>query len=71
MITNHDPIVPECEGCMRIFREINGEKRLICRWCAFPKMQWIGGFACSGCTTIEHKPSEDPEEEGKYDFRRR
>jgi hypothetical protein len=67
-LPDHKEIVPECEGCKRVFREAIGDKRLICSCRPYPKMAWLGGVLCEDAT---HIGREEPEEEGRYDSRKK
>lgn len=69
---NHEPIIPECVGCRRVFQEVVGDKQLICGCHPFPHIRWFAGFPCPDATHIGNKtPNEDLEDEGRYDSRKK
>jgi len=49
---DHEEIVSECEGCIRILKHYRGD-RFICACHPFPKIKWLGGFVCEDSTHIE------------------
>lgn len=60
-VCDHEEIIPECEGCQRVYKCING--KLICGFYTCPHTQWWFGEDCPQATHIEHKDEEDPVKE--------
>ena len=60
-ISNHEQIVPECEGCEKIHRCING--KLICSSYICPRIMWWCQEKCPDATHINHDLVEDPVKE--------
>ena len=57
-IIKHQKVVPECEGCKRIYKRYDGI--IVCISNRFPHTQWWFGMICPDTTTIEHEIYEDP-----------
>ena len=68
MTTDHEPIVSQCIGCCRVFKEALGDKREICGCHPFPRMRWLGGFPCDDASHL--KKNHDYEEGSHYDNRK-
>ena len=58
-IHSHEDIVPECKGCKKIFKLLNG--RFVCNHNGnvFPRTKWWFGEKCPQATHIDNK-DEDP-----------
>ena len=67
---NHEPVVPNCEGCQRCMREVLGEKRIICARHPDPRMQWLILY-CDDATHIGIKKHQDDEDHTHYDSRKK
>ncbi len=57
-ICDHEEIIPECEGCQRVFKCLN--RRVICSYYPFPHTQWWFGETCPQATHVKHEDEEDP-----------
>ena len=57
-IQDHEEIVSECEGCIKIYKRLDG--KFICAAHSFPHIKWWFGDICRQATHIEHIPDEDP-----------
>jgi len=67
-MNNHEPIVPQCIGCGRIFKEVVGDKREVCGRHPFPHIRWLGGFDCEDATFL--KKDNDYNDDSHYDNRK-
>jgi hypothetical protein len=59
MISDHEEIIPECEGCIRAQYSILTRTR-ICVIHPFPRIRWWFDLQCEDATHLSRKPSEDP-----------
>lgn len=60
MIQDHEEIVPECKGCIKVMYCIL-TKKYICGRHPFPRTQWwFEGIPCDDASHHHHKPYEDP-----------
>ncbi len=60
-IRSHEKVVPECKGCQRIHKYLNG--RVICNYHRFPHTMWWFGETCPQATHIKYRNDEDPVKE--------
>lgn len=59
-IYEHKEIVPECKGCKKIHKRLDG--KLICRCHCFPNTKWWFDDKCSQATHIKQSYKENPYE---------
>lgn len=54
----HQEVEPQCKGCKKIFKRIDG--KIICNCHCFPHTQWWFGIDCAQATHTKQKDTEDP-----------
>jgi len=55
---DNEPIVPECEGCLRAIESVL-HNYIVCACYVFPRVQWWFDQKCDRATHIPQKVSED------------